>query len=181
MILSLIRFPLAVVGQAVDIFWQMHEHNKLVAAMHTSDPAADAAVADSALTHPPVSADRPSSPKPPGAAGSHQVIRAMTTCVDTELRAQLWNEGYQEAMQHQTGGAEHRAWLVQTAEQIIARWVETGYRTALAGLGDNDEVARKMADQLRHLHLAEPWLPASKIADALLSEIDFTADADPTP
>lgn len=49
-ILNLIRFPLACIGQAVDIAVQMRAHNKLVAALHTPDSAADAAVADSALT-----------------------------------------------------------------------------------------------------------------------------------
>lgn len=108
-------------------------------------------------------------------------VGLIVTCPDMEQRAELFNDGYQEAMRHQTGGAEHRAWLVQVAEQAIARWVETGYRVALAGVGSDDEAARKMADQLRHLHLAEPWLPAVKIADAVLSEIDFAdaSEADP--
>lgn len=67
-------------------------------------------------------------------------------CRDMEQVAELFNNGYQEAMQHKTGGAEHRAWLVQTCEQII--------HNAWHGAHSVTNVA-------------------TQIADAILSEIDF--------
>lgn len=67
----------------------------------------------------------------------------------------------------------------RTAEQQIAAlieghieaWVEQGYRIACATVGTvRDEPAmRKGFDQMRHLHLAEPWLPARDIALALVA------------
>jgi hypothetical protein len=63
--------------------------------------------------------------------------------------------------------AEFDRWLAalrETAEAVIAAWVDTGYRTALAGIGrpSNEHEVGKVAgiEQMRHLHLAEPWLPA---------------------
>jgi hypothetical protein len=55
----------------------------------------------------------------------------------------------------------------------IARYIEQGYRTFLAGCGNvGDEPAqRKAADQLRHLHYAEPWLPAVAAATAVLAAL----------
>lgn len=92
-------------------------------------------------------------------------------CRDMEERAELFNDGYQEAMQHQTGGEEHRAWLIQVVQQIIADWVDdTAYQTVLAGLPESPLEA---VNELRFLGLAEPWLPAGKAADAVLSEINF--------
>lgn len=93
----------------------------------------------------------------------------LAMCSDMEQRAEQFNDGYQEAMKQQTGGMEHRAWLVQVAQEIIAQWVETAYQTALCGEAELHPGAKRM----RHLYLAEPWLPACKIADAMLSEIDF--------
>lgn len=90
-------------------------------------------------------------------------------CPDMEERAELYNEGYQDAMKHRMGGDESRAWLVQVAEQIIAQWVDTAYRITLCGEAE----LHPGAERMRHLHLAEPWLPACKIADAVLSEINF--------
>lgn len=51
------------------------------------------------------------------------------------------------------------------AKHAVAEYVETGYRTAIAGT--TDPVALQQLHQLRHLGLGEPHLPASKIADAL--------------
>jgi hypothetical protein len=47
-------------------------------------------------------------------------------------------------------------------EDEIATYVRSGIETCLAGLGDyGDEPAqRKILDQIQHLHLAQPWLPA---------------------
>jgi hypothetical protein len=61
----------------------------------------------------------------------------------------------------------------QLIEEEIARYVEIGYRTFLAGIGESgDEPAqRKAAEQLRHLHYAEPWLPADLAAEAVLAAL----------
>jgi hypothetical protein len=58
--------------------------------------------------------------------------------------------------------------LVDMAQEIIAQWVETAYRTTLCGEPELHPGARRM----RHLHLAEPWLPACKIADAVYAALD---------
>lgn len=74
-------------------------------------------------------------------------------CRDTEQVAELFNAGYQEAMKHKTGGAEHRAWLIQTAGQII--------RNAF------------------HALPPPPFdMIAAQVADALLTELHLDQDPD---
>lgn len=54
-------------------------------------------------------------------------------------------------------------------QEEIAKYIDIAYRTFCAGVGSiGDEPAqRKAAEQIRHLHLAEPWLPASEITRRL--------------
>lgn len=58
--------------------------------------------------------------------------------------------------------------LADIAEGVILEWVDTAYRIALAGLGTDDTAARQAVDQMRHLHLAEPWIPANRIATSVV-------------
>jgi hypothetical protein len=59
--------------------------------------------------------------------------------------------------------------ISDTVASIIEDWVDIGYRTASAGTGKlGCEPAQQEAlDQIRHLQLAEPWLPAAQIMKAL--------------
>ena len=52
--------------------------------------------------------------------------------------------------------------VVEIIEDEIRTYIRTHLNLCLAGLGDlGDEPAqRKIVDQIQHLHLAEPWLPA---------------------
>lgn len=65
-------------------------------------------------------------------------------------------------------------------QSVLARYIETAYRTMLAGLGDlGDEPAqRKAVEQMRHLHLAEPWLPAHEAVKDLV-EAGYMINVDP--
>ena len=265
MILNLIRFPFAVVGQAADIFWQMRAHNRMVAALNeiqpetlngrmpqekdpaevtaygtasaghpnfagaaasladgnssadcgvfckpsvredkqrsdssfdlNADPHSDSAasaVADSALTHPPVSADRPSSPNPPGAAGSHQelvelvaeVLAEHVLHIEGDSELEPWRfvcVGYGEY----GGGEIHEAfqdragWRAHVAP-LIAERIEKATPPAPFRFGDlgraaqviNDYVATTVTD-LTVTQMASLRNLADRLADA--------ADADPTP
>lgn len=187
MILSLIRFPLACIGQAVDIFWQMREQNKLVAALHTPDPATDAAVADSALTHPPVSAERPSSPNPRGAAGSHHELVELIAEVLAEHKP-YEGGGYagQGIYCRDHLESEHaiymRSWPLwrEHVARLIAERIEKATPPAPFRFGDlgraarviNDYVATTVTD-LTVTQMASLRNLADRLADA--------ADADPNP
>lgn len=95
---------------------------------------------------------------------------------DIEKHAEHFNEGWDEAHRQGVGGNESREWLVSKVEPILTEWVDTAYRTALAGYESGPHQA---ALDMRHLHLAEPHIPAGKIADALLSDADLTEPASP--
>jgi len=63
---------------------------------------------------------------------------------------------------------EHqRELIIETVEAVVQAWVDTAYKTACAGFGETDGRALEALKQMRHLHLAEPWLPAVKVANVL--------------
>lgn len=76
---------------------------------------------------------------------------AAVFCRDMEERAELFNEGFQEAMKQRTGGSERRAWFVQVCEQAVRNaW---------------------------HAPVPVPAnVVAGQIADALLAEVDLGED-----
>lgn len=63
----------------------------------------------------------------------------------------------------------YRAQMVEVSENIIRQWVETAYRITMATIGESDCVARSAVRGMRHLHLAQPYLPAIQIADAIMA------------
>jgi len=60
-----------------------------------------------------------------------------------------------------------RTRIAEVVEEIIHKWVDTAYRTVATSLFDDDP-ARRALDEMRHLHLAEPWIPAHTVADAVI-------------
>ena len=60
----------------------------------------------------------------------------------------------------------------EAVEAAITAWVETAYQTTFAGLGHSDTelAAKKAIGEMRHLHLAEPWLLAKRITDILAGD-----------
>lgn len=56
--------------------------------------------------------------------------------------------------------------VAEVAEKAIAEWVDTAYRTVATSLPRGSHALRVL-DELRHLHLAEPWIPANRIAASI--------------
>lgn len=88
---------------------------------------------------------------------------------DIEKHAEHFNEGWDEAHRQGVGGSESREWLFSKVQPILAEWVDTAYRTTIAGYKTPPEPAREM----RYLHLTQPEIPTARIADALLSDADL--------
>ena len=73
--------------------------------------------------------------------------------------------------------AEERARLVDIAQEVIGEWVDTACKIAAATWGD-DKSAQEAVSQMRHLHLAEPWHPASKLAQRFMDPHTPSTDAE---
>lgn len=65
---------------------------------------------------------------------------------------------------------ETRHAVAEVAESVIAKWVDTACNIMLATLGSDDVEGRRVVKQMRHLHLAEPGIPAQRIAQQLSAE-----------
>jgi hypothetical protein len=70
---------------------------------------------------------------------------------------------------------------VDIAERIVGNYVRAGTAIATCTVGNLNDWERGFAagvDRIRHLHCAEPWLPAVEIIDTLLLA-GWTPPADP--